>query len=383
MTSENRLAHLGFRAWPFRTIPSKQFSQHWLDMKQTYKQLKRVVRSLELSSESSIHPVWGWFGMGKTHALMHLWNLWNDDASLVVPVFHAFPNDPKSFLDLYASFVRSFLSEYSDLLHDIVNHILDSCNVDTFVKTICPQIPDFASAMRQFGYDKNLDVVKQWLRAERVHLSTLRGIGVSGRIDTEDKAVAAFAAIIRLVDEYPLKVKIAWLIDEFQLILRSSKARRIKIQDGILSVFNSSPSGLSILPAYSGRVPDKISKLFSGSLVSRIGTSPQISLIPLSLEDAKLFVKELLRLFRPEGYTGDEFFPFSEETVDFVLESVESENWYMKPRNIMGVLHRIALDYDQDIKEARIQLIERSSASVTIDEIRNSSQEVEALKRVE
>ncbi|MFW9890225.1 MAG: hypothetical protein ACFFER_18735, partial [Candidatus Thorarchaeota archaeon] len=166
--ADNEYLHLGFRAWPFRTVPDREFSSLWFDMKQTETDVKNLARSLELKPQSSINPIWGWYGMGKSHILMHLANRWESSSSKLIPVYVEFPPDAKSFLDLYSSFAEAFLSRHRDLLGKMAEFGISKLGAQTLRTEVCPDLTDFGAALRLIAFGENADVVEQWLAGAKV-----------------------------------------------------------------------------------------------------------------------------------------------------------------------------------------------------------------------
>jgi hypothetical protein len=380
---EGEYDYLGFHNWPFHTVPDIEFSRLWFDMDQTYSEVQKLARSLEIKPQSSINPIWGWFGMGKSHILMHLAGKWQDDASIIVPVYMEFPVETSSFLHLYSGFAKAFLSSHRRLLVKMSEYCMNEFGLESFQSKICPQLRDFAMAMRLLAYGESVDTVEQWLTGSNVHLRSLRNVGLSSRIDDDNRAIFALASLAALVRHYPKKRKLVWLLDETQKILNIRPKQRSTIQAGMQSLFNQCPIGLSIVPAYSGRQPDKIAQILSSALLSRVGTSRRVSITPLTVNDAKLFVEQLFDAFRTEDYSGDKFSPFTEAAIDHVIETIEQSRWFMKPRNVMKLLESIIEDHELKIASGDIKAIDIEHSEMTIKRIRESSEMVSALTKIE
>ncbi|MFW9889707.1 MAG: hypothetical protein ACFFER_16075, partial [Candidatus Thorarchaeota archaeon] len=208
-------------------------------------------------------------------------------------------------------------------------------------------------------------------------------VGLNTRINGETRAVSAIASIVRLVAKFPHTRKLVWLLDESQRINDLRPKQKSAIQSGIQSCFNQCPVALSILPAYSGRQPEKIEDILSRALISRVGTSRRVSISRMSAEDAKEFIEQLFEAFRPNGYSGEKYFPFSEAAIDYILRTLEDEHWYMKPRNIMKILESVVEDHEESLHHRDLIHIALREAAITMKSIQQSSETVSALKRIE
>ena len=66
--------HLCLRRWPFVVVPEPSLCNFMADREQFRADLEKLLRSLSRQNASSIHPIWSWFGAGKTHTLYYLSN---------------------------------------------------------------------------------------------------------------------------------------------------------------------------------------------------------------------------------------------------------------------------------------------------------------------
>ena len=68
------LDHLCLQRWPFVVVPSPDLCDFIADREQFREDIEKLLRNLSRQSASSIHPIWSWFGAGKTHTLYYLSN---------------------------------------------------------------------------------------------------------------------------------------------------------------------------------------------------------------------------------------------------------------------------------------------------------------------
>ena len=113
------LDHLCLRRWPFVVVPEPAQCDFIADREQFRDDLETLLRNLSRQNASSIHPIWSWFGAGKTHTLFYLSNraarIHREGRSHLRTIYSEFPRNPRSFVDVYRSFAlrldREALSE--------------------------------------------------------------------------------------------------------------------------------------------------------------------------------------------------------------------------------------------------------------------------------
>ena len=111
--------HLRLRRWPFFVVPEPDLCDFIADRERFRHDIEKLLRSLSRQNASSIHPIWSWFGAGKTHTLHYIANkaaqIHKHGTSHLATVYSEFPRSPRSFVDVYKSFAlqldRELLSD--------------------------------------------------------------------------------------------------------------------------------------------------------------------------------------------------------------------------------------------------------------------------------
>ena len=95
------LEKLGYSRFPFRVVPDEESSKIWAGDAELEKTIKRLKHKYMNTIPSTIQPLWGWYGAGKTHTLLYLNYLLSSDNDKAVSVYVEFSPDFSTFLDLY------------------------------------------------------------------------------------------------------------------------------------------------------------------------------------------------------------------------------------------------------------------------------------------
>src|SRR5712664_2659544 len=132
-----------FRAWPFRTVPEK--AELWADRTAVWQRLEALANDVCNHGASLIGIVWGEFGAGKSHSLLHLRRKIQAEMDGFV-VYSPLPKRMSEFSDLYRQGFVSAISFYdiakaASLLWKRLNPsgISDKLEMDS-VEEICKTI---------------------------------------------------------------------------------------------------------------------------------------------------------------------------------------------------------------------------------------------------
>lgn len=66
--------HLSLGRWPFFVVPEPDLCDFIADRERFNLDIEKLLRTLSRQNASSIHPIWSWFGAGKTHTLHYISN---------------------------------------------------------------------------------------------------------------------------------------------------------------------------------------------------------------------------------------------------------------------------------------------------------------------
>jgi hypothetical protein len=368
--------HLGLKRWPFPVVPEPAFCDFLADRRQLGEEVESLLRTLSRQDASSIHLLWSWFGAGKTHTLYYVANrvsdFHNQGRQGLHTVYSEFPKSARAFTDLYRSFA---LGLDPDQIIDAYLEISTSPESDHLQRELLVASPDLVNALQVLATGRAADQVTamRWLRGESLPVGLFRKVGISQKIGTSEEASRILTALIRLLSLAALSrsraaCRVIWLLDEFQRIERLPGRVREEINTGLHSTFNACPSGLTIMLSFSGKPQDALPPWFTPEFADRIGRTKVMLLPPLRTDEALVFVRDILTHLRTlEAYDADPFFPFTEETVRFIIDDIR-EREELKPRAIMHAFNAVLQEADPKIEGKEMNIISPEFASEVLAE---------------
>lgn len=358
--------HLGLNRWPFTTVPDPQYSTFIADRTQLQEDISNLLNNLSRRDISSIHLFWAWFGAGKTHSLYFLANkakLFNKQPlnNSLHTVYTEFPKSAKGFLDIYRSFATGL--DMDDLI-DTYLEVCTSPYSSNFQNEMMKSSPDLYSALRiiSMGEQQDQIIAMRWLRGEALPVTQFRNVGISQKISSAENAVTIITSLVKMFSHAARAQGRAgslllWMIDEYQRIIRTGKQTLEEINTGLHSTFNFSPNGLTLFLSFSGRPDGNLPKWFSRELKDRIGRTKVFVLPPMLLDEALIFIKDVLAQYRTSRFNHTSpFFPFSEEACEIIVREVEKQG-EIKPRSIMQAFSAVMEEADPRIESKEIDII--------------------------
>ena len=323
--------HLRLRRWPFFVVPEPILCDFIGDRDHFREDVEKLLRTLARQNASSIHPIWSWFGAGKTHTLHFIANqaarMHTRGATHLAAIYSEFPRDPRSFVDVYKSFALQLDQE---TLYEAYLEITTSPEAKQLERDLANTSSDLASALKVlvFGNTADQDLAMRWLRAEALPVSECRRLGISKRIASSEESMRVLIGIIRAfglaaASQRQVNSRLIWLLDELQRIDRVPPRVRHEINTGLHSTFNACPVGLTMILSFSGRPSESLPDWFSPELKDRIGRTKVLILPPMDTKDGLTFVKDVLSHSRiPEYSNVDPYFPFTEESSRVIIEDI-------------------------------------------------------------
>ena len=143
--------HLYLQRWPFVVVPEPALCDFIADREQVRKDLEKLLRNLSRQNSSSIHPIWSWFGAGKTHTLYYFSNraheIHKQGTSHLRTIYSEFPRNPRSFVDVYKSFALQLDRE---VLSEAYLEIYTSRDSKRLVKDLLAASSDLVTALRSW-----------------------------------------------------------------------------------------------------------------------------------------------------------------------------------------------------------------------------------------
>ena len=132
------------------------------------------------------------------------------------------------------------------------------------------------------------------------------------------------------------KSKLVVLMDEFQCAANMSTRARTNLMAYLRTLFNKNSKGLSVVLAVTSGVRENAMNLLSGELRTILGPKPGISLPELTLTELLTFCERRLSSFRPQGFSGDVFGPFTRAIIEAMIENMsKSSDLRLIPRTLI------------------------------------------------
>jgi len=357
--------HLGLSRWPFTVVPECGQCTFIADREQFQNDLNKLLRSLSRQNASSIHPMWSWFGAGKTHTLYYLSNraaqLRECGQGHLTTLYSEFPQNARSFVDVYKSVALQL--EQRELTETFLE-IHTSPQSSALEQELFKRSPDLLNALKVlvFGTDSDQETAMRWIRAESVSAADCRKIRISKKISTSAESSEILVGLIKLfglcaVSQTSGTARFVWLLDELQRINKGSKRVREEINTGLHSTFNACPTGFSMILSFSGHPSAKLPDWFSPELKDRMGRTRVLILPPMQPSDALCFVRDVLAHARPSDLENVEpYFPFSEQSCCAIIENVQAED-ELKPRAIMQAFNAVLQDAEFEIESGNMPVV--------------------------
>ena len=368
--------HLCLQRWPFGVVPDPNACDFIADRQQFQGDIEKLLRHLSRQNASSIHPIWSWFGAGKTHTLYYLSNradqIRRQGISNLRTIYSEFPSNPRSFVDVYKSFALQLDRE---VLSEAYLEICTSSEAAHLERDLINASSDLVNALKALvlGDPADQELVMRWLRAEALPVADCRKLGISKRIVSSEESSRILIALVRMFglaanSQSHSNSRLIWLLDELQRIDQSALRVRNEINTGLHSAFNACPTGFSMILSFSGQPTETLPEWLSPELKDRIGKTKVMILPPMQITDALTFVRDVLAHARPPERAGiDPYFPFSEKTSRIIIEDIR-QNYELKPRAIMQAFDAVLLEAEAQIEAKEIQIISPELAKKVLAE---------------
>lgn len=339
--------------WPFDVVAPNRDRLVWADRESFRRDVDRLIRRWGRHDTSSLNVMWANFGAGKTHTLRYI------EAQV-----------PRNYLVCAAVLpqsVRTFV--------DVYRAILAGTDVQKVAKAAAGQLGDRVQAGRlgltdaeaslwalATGGDSDQAVLaERWFRGVRLSRSEMNRVGVRTNILGNDEAVAALTAIIRASIQSSNR-RVVILVDEFQRVGELTDRALNQVNQGIHTLYNENPRGVSILLSMSFGRAENVKYHLTPEVRSRVDPE-QLHLDHLSLPEVRTFVVDLLGAYRTLDAPEDLLAPFSGGAVDAVAHAIEPIG--ITPRRLMQGLGRVVEDaLDRGPLTGRLITQEEAAASV-------------------
>ena len=359
------LTEFGFREHPFAMVPRSRIT-NWAGMAEQRSLLLDIVESV-LTTETGLSEfvmLHGSYGAGKSHALRYLTTEILQTRSthfracaIYLPKVRV--DQKVDFVRLYKEIVRELGREFfRELASMIVQHI------DSAAEALGDQM-DREEERRLLQIDadhfrkkvvENIDAedrptiqLLKMLKSEPDRVlaylfdgkPAIGGAGFTQAIDNDYAATKVLSSVFRAMtleigNQGPAYQAVYLFIDEVEDIWDLKPVEQMSIWNGIREVLNRLPENFCMLVAFTGDAA-LLEATIPQALAER--TSRQnIEIQSLEIREAKDFIREHLASFRRADYVPSQpYYPFSEDAIDYILETVT----VIVPRRIFRSLRTV------------------------------------------
>jgi chromosomal replication initiation ATPase DnaA len=383
METENvEYPHLLLRTWPFTIVPDEESCKVWADRNRLKTEIETTFTNIMKTKVSQIAIFWAWYGTGKTHSLMHYhWKL--NQSGDAYAVYTEFPQNARKFLDLYVTFSENLdFDRLQQILVKVFNSLYNKFQESEvkkfFRQEIAKNWSDFETAAEKlaFGTNEEREAAERWIKASPLKKREREIINVSSNLTMDDDAVKLLSCLTRTVtfrsDELKLPKMLIWMIDEFNRIDDINREDyQSAIRTGIHKVFNRTPKNFCFVLACSTRSIDDVYTILGDALKDRLSVSARpMRIDPLHVNEAIEFIKDILRKFRPSTCNiSNDYFPFTIESVNYILSHMLANNVPLTPRKVMDFHGYVLQDQEDLIKKGKIKIITPECAASSLDKI--------------
>ncbi len=328
----------------------------WADKKALFEEMQDKLDAIVSRDRSQILTVWGYLGAGKSHAIQYFLNAFEHDKK-VKYIYSQFPRAARDFLDVYKGAFASRMNfvDFAQRAADVHNKLAlkygERDALQIIAKRISADWDDFTSLVsalgrmytirgKDFFMDYNFTMAKQWLLGSKIPRANLRALSITDNITTDDAATKAVGSVVRLFTFVEPGVidgnsAMIWALDDCHYMRSIPDKQRIRMQFGIKDSFDLCPRGLILILSIMSRVASEVDQLFIDDLLSRM-SRPEIRVPPLSVEGASEFLIDLIN--NPsfgKTHSDNKFFPYTRETIHYVIEKMVKDGEDLTPRNLM------------------------------------------------
>lgn len=362
--------HLYLKEWPFQIVPSPSFYKIWAGRAEIKQTLVKMFERVQQRKPSVIYLLWGYFGAGKTHSLRYFqWKLSNDKEHPTFIGYHEFPASAKKFIEVYQGFISKVnfqeIVRIAQLVYEDFQRQYGNDATEFFNEKISHYNYDFTNAVVALANGKEKATIRRWIRAEKVHLTNLRKVGIERRMERDEDIFDLFSCLVRLLtykcEEMPTFRCLIWMIDDFHQIDELREDYKKAITHGLNSIFNSCPERFCLVLAFTSRGVSAIKGLISKAMLERLPLAPYVSISPMSKKEATDFVIDLLGQFRPSKTTPDDYYPFSSEAIDDII-NFTAKRGTLLPRSIMLSFDAVLDEAEGLIKKGELKRIDPNFA---------------------
>jgi len=361
------LTDFGLISDPFSVTVNEMSVTRWAGREREKQTLLDVIESVLRSDigSSEFVVVHGEYGAGKSHALRYLATQINEERrdhykSKAVYLQTLRVSERVRFLDVYKAIIgvlgKSFIAELSAKIADQVNNAkvdyLDKVPPESRSSLLAdPQrhlnetlkvgaspeaIPFLKLMFRANG--GALDDVWRYLKGDN---GSFEDIGLAAAVSNDYAAVTTLAGIFRVMcaqigTRGPAYEAAYLFVDEQENMVDLKATESVQLLQSFRELINQLPNNFCMIWGFSADAA-LIEAVLPNPILQRL-TRKYVELPSMQPDEAKRFLREHLREYRPPNYSPPtDYYPFSEAAIDLVLERIVD----MTPRNIFKSLRAV------------------------------------------
>ena len=366
-----------FKAWPFGIVPEK-YASVWADRNDLFLELTEIFENFARNKRSYVQHVWGDYGAGKSHALLHFKFLLDKEEKFWF-VYSRFPTRTRNFLELYSNgFMSSlnfmaFANKCSTLWTTLTTNMEEEEAFSYILEEIAAQSYDFAQVVYNLG--KLLSVQphqafrqpsfllsRMWLQGEKLGKRDRNFIGVMKNIQNDQDAVQALSGIINVftseksTKNKPPRAGLVWILDDCHVLFASPSKHQQLVQHGLRDSIDAVPARMLIIISWATTDVQKIQQGLINDLKTVSGHS--IMMVPvLSKENACVFIENLINSeeFKRDDIS-DSFYPYTQRGIKRAINLISNKGIDLLPRNVIKCFDHLTNEAQKEIWPKRMDI---------------------------
>jgi len=363
----SNLETFGLTQNPFPLMPSSRVT-HWAGRKDIRAQLLDIIQSVLITDTGVSEFVFlhGNYGAGKSHALRYLATIINDTEAakynakaIYVPKVKL--SEKVSFLELYLQIIQQLGSDFLKNLANDINQRLEKAadeegaklpreeekrliqsNPEYFIKTVLDSLDKEDRQIVELLriYAKGNDKVGSYLTGGK---TVIEGSDFTQQINSDYMAARVLASIFRAMTlvigaQDAVYNGVHLFLDEVEDLLEAKSTEQLAFFSAIREVINRLPYNFALLIAFSAEAA--LLEAVIPYPIQERKSRENVEFPALEIDEAKDFIRSHLSSFRPDSFSPpQDYYPFSEDAIDYILEQVV----ILIPRKIFREL-RIVLE---------------------------------------
>ena len=317
---------------------------------------------------SEFTVIHGEYGAGKSHSLRYFESMVNefmkeDFESIAIYVPTVKMGQRTSFLRLYqeviqiintdrlVSLSRSVREGFTSAMNDVRNNLTregqtiaaGAISEEYLEEQVFHAVDEIDRPMLRLV----LDIAEEDEQAIGYLQGTDRpppATGLAGRVDNDFAAAKTLGGLLRILTrsisgQRPACLAAYLFLDEVEAILDDRQQDLVQFFQGIRNLVNELPYNFCLLMSFSADTA-LMEAIIPQAILQRMTRGQYVELSPLTPDDAKDFVVELLNQHRPDGFVDtNPFHPFTEESIELALERLSQ----ITPRHLFRMLNTVLI----------------------------------------